>query len=181
VIADTITGVPNQRNQEQRTKSWSVRKKVFVSNAVRIALPPRRLQSFGQLLVHAAIRGSLETCSISELASLTRLTNRTLQRRCREARTTAKAAVDFVKCLQIVLDTSGAWDPAAQLSLSVSDTRTINRLLKRCGLETAVRPTVDAFLSSQQLITSERVLSDIREALASRRTAKKSPDGRSVT
>jgi hypothetical protein len=134
--------------------------------AVPHLLPRRRFQSLGELLVHAVVDGPFEAHSIARLASLRRLTVRTLQRRCCEARTTAKACVDFVRCLQIILDTTTHWDPAAQLSLCAADTRTINRILVSAGLRTETRPTLDGFLGAQRLIVCDEVLDDIRRRLA---------------
>ena len=133
--------------------------------AVPCLQPRRRFQSLGELLVHAVVNGAFESHSIARLASLRRLTVRTLQRRCREARTTAKSCVDFVRCLQIILDTTAHWDPAAQLSLCAADTRTINRILDSAGLRTTTRPTLDAFLRAQRLIVCEEVLDDVRRRL----------------
>ena len=136
-----------------------------------VALPRlgvRRFQSLGELLVQAVICGSFEAQSIAKLAALRRLTVRTLQRRCREAQTTAKACVDFVRCLQMVLDTTVHWDPAAQLSICTADARTIKRILGSGGLKASARPTLESFLRTQRLIASEAVLNDVRKTLAAK-------------
>lgn len=129
---------------------------------------PRASLPIGELLVHAVVNAPADTNSIGELADAMHLTARTLQRRCRDAQTTAKAAVDFVRCLQLVLDTSVSWDPGANLSIQVSDARTIRRILTRGALRTTTRPALETFLASQRLIENERVLGDVRDALGAR-------------
>jgi hypothetical protein len=126
----------------------------------------RRFQSLGELLVHAVVYSSFEAQSIARLAALRRMTVRTLQRRCRDAETTAKACIDFVRCLQLVLDTTVQWDPAAQLSICTADARTIKRIVASGGLKTSARPSLDSFLRAQRLIASEAVLNDVRSGLA---------------
>ena len=122
--------------------------------------------------MQAVVCGSFEAQSVARLAALRRLTVRTLQRRCREAKTTAKACVDFVRCLQIVLDTTVHWDPAAHLSVCTADARTIKRILASGGLEASVRPTLESFLQTQRLIASSAVLDDVRRTLAAKLTSK---------
>lgn len=125
----------------------------------------RRSLSLGATLARAALRAP-DFNSVDGLASVTRLSVRTLQRRCHAAGITAKAAVDFVRCLHMVLDTAAPWDPAAHLAIFTNDTRTIDRILRRAALERRTRPALDTFLASQRLIESVAVLGEVGAAVS---------------
>jgi hypothetical protein len=122
-------------------------------------------RSFGERLAWAIVDGHDHPGTVGELAAAMGLPVRTLQRHSHAAGITAKAAVDFVRCLHLVLDTSVPWDPAAQLSCRSSDPRTIRRILSYGALTTTSRPALECFLASQRLIPCGRVLNDVRGAL----------------
>jgi AraC-like DNA-binding protein len=111
-----------------------------------------------------ALDTNVDPKSISDLARAMHLAPRTLQRRCRDAGTTARDCVALVRCLR-ALRAADPWDPSAALSLHGADCRTIARLVRRAGLDARRRPSTSTFLDQQRLVRSIEVLEELRQVV----------------
>lgn len=121
--------------------------------------------SLGAMLSAVVRQAHAKPHSVRELADVLTCDVRTLQRRCKVAHVSAKASVDFLRCLQLVLNPSSSWDPEGELSEHGADVRTIRGLLARAGLSVATRPDLETFLSNQRLIVAPDVLKELRDAV----------------
>jgi hypothetical protein len=138
----------------------------FVSPSnLEMPRPTNARTSLGAMLSAVVRQAHAKPHSVRELADVLTCDVRTLQRRCKVAHVSAKASVDFLRCLQLVLNPSGSWDPEGALSEHGADVRTIRGLLARAGLSVTTRPDLETFLSNQGLIVAPDVLKELRDAL----------------
>ena len=112
----------------------------------------------------AVVQAGQEVENVSELATAWGVSLRTLQSRCRDAGVTAKACLDFVRCLRLVCDTRRAWAPRTELGGAGLDRRTVERLITIGGLDSAKRPSLAYFLEHQRFLRSAWLRNDIAAA-----------------
>lgn len=97
------------------------------------------------LLCRAAGDEDFDPMTVADLAAYGAFRVRTFQSRCKAAGVTAKACVDFVRCLRLVLSET-RWNPQSDLSHYSKDYRTVRRLVRQGGLDRPSRPSVAQFL-----------------------------------
>jgi hypothetical protein len=90
--------------------------------------------------------------NVTEMAKAGGLSVRALQRRCAAAGTTAKHALDFVRCLRVVIDRNSEWS-TSNLFPDL-DPRTSARLIQDGCLSARPRPTATEFIVRQSFLTS---------------------------
>ena len=88
--------------------------------------------TLAEFLVAISRRGA-EPKTARELAAQCGLGIRTLQTRCKEAHTSAKACLDFLHCLSVVCDDHGDCDPRSQLPHYCTDRRIVARYVSPGG------------------------------------------------
>lgn len=95
----------------------------------------------------------------------------TLRSRCAAVGQGAKASLDFARLLRLVAVSQAAgnrWDPAAELASC--DPRTVQGLLIQAGLHHipsgSPPPSITYFLRHQHVVSGDRILTDLTEALA---------------
>lgn len=120
------------------------------------------------VLVRAAVQSGSHLNSVGDLAAAGGVSERTFREWCRAEKTGAKACLDCVRCLKLVMMVAahGAeWDPRASLSKYYRDKRTVNRLLATGGLHQDAPPSVVDFLLHQRFVRSHRLRSEIYRAI----------------
>jgi hypothetical protein len=138
------------------------------SNAAMIdkCQSPEAVRELCTLIGYVVRQRSIEPDCVGKLAIAMGVPLRTLQRRCKQAGTTAKACLDFVRCARVILD-GHSWDPQDVLLTQGLDDRTVRRLLRSAAFEIGERPTMLVFLQSQQFVLGQTVLSQLESELGS--------------
>ena len=96
--------------------------------------------------------------SVAELAAAAGLRVRTLERKCAASGITAKALLDFVRCMKAIRDSDTDWN---ETNLFPDlDPRTSDRLCQRAGLS-SVKPTLSDFIVRQRFIRNRRLLAEL--------------------
>src|SRR5262245_58371587 len=102
-----------------------------------------------RIVVRAALPDRPDASSVESLSEIAGLTRRVFQLRCQAAGMTARNCVHFVQCMRAVLAPDvNEWDPSALIS--VSDPRTLRKLMHLAGFSRERRPNLTEFVLTQQ-------------------------------
>jgi hypothetical protein len=93
----------------------------------------RQRANLAELVVTAAFDRSFEARDVVAFAARCDVESRTLQRRCKAEVTSAKACLEIVRCLQMIIRTSHRWNPHATLAQYYRDHRTVDELVMKVG------------------------------------------------
>jgi hypothetical protein len=104
-------------------------------------------------LVSIACRSQRPILSVEELAAATRLTARSIERRCESAGVRARNVVAFALCVRAIAEMSiDDWNP--ELLFPDRDPRTAQRMCRIGGLCSSACPSLAEFISKQQFLPS---------------------------
>ena len=101
----------------------------------------------------AAFDDDFDPVDVAALAARLGFESRTLQRRCDDAKTTAKACVDLERAMKVVIADESPWNPHELLSRYFKDPRTLGRLVETGRLERRPRSLTD-FVRRQRFVES---------------------------
>lgn len=104
--------------------------------------------------------------TVTDLAIVSGLEIRTLERKCAAAGITAKSLLDFVRCARVVIDRHYEWSDKSLFP--DLDPRTSGRLRRLGALSSGGRPTLTAFVRQQKFIQSPRLREQLLEQLSGR-------------
>lgn len=128
----------------------------------------KRASPLTTVLVRAALQSGSHLNSVPDLAAAGGVSDRTFRDWCRAEKTGAKACLDCVRCLKLVVMVAAhraEWDPRGALLKYYRDTRTVDRVLATGALTQDAPPTVVDFLLHQRFVRSHRLRSEIYRAI----------------